>query len=51
MRTKEKELRYIQYNLRKVGSRGRSESIVSGYGLDYRATEVRSPAEAGGFFL
>jgi hypothetical protein len=26
-------------------------SIVSGYGLDDRAIEVRSPAEARGFFL
>jgi hypothetical protein len=32
-------------------SRGSSVSIVSGYGLDYRAVEVRSPAEAGRFFL
>jgi hypothetical protein len=30
---------------------GSSASIVSGYGLDDRATEVRSPAEANGFFL
>jgi hypothetical protein len=28
-----------------------SVSIVSGYGLDDRATEVRFPAEANGFFL
>jgi hypothetical protein len=27
-----------------------SVSIVSGYGLDDRAIEVRSPAEAKGFF-
>jgi hypothetical protein len=26
-------------------------SIVSGYGLDDRAIEVRSPAESRGFFL
>jgi hypothetical protein len=26
-------------------------SIVSGYGLDDREIEVRSPAEAKGFFL
>jgi hypothetical protein len=32
-------------------SRGSSVSIVSGYGLDDRAIEVRSPAEANGFFL
>jgi hypothetical protein len=30
---------------------GSSVSIVSGYGLDDRAIEVRSPAEAEGFFL
>jgi hypothetical protein len=30
---------------------GISGSIVSGYGLDDRAIEVRSPAEARGFFL
>jgi hypothetical protein len=28
-----------------------SVSIVSGYGLDDRAMEIRSPAEAKGFFL
>jgi hypothetical protein len=28
---------------------GSSVGIVSGYGLDYRAIEVRSPAEAKGF--
>jgi hypothetical protein len=28
-----------------------SVSIVSGYGLNDRAIEVRSPAEAKGFFL
>jgi hypothetical protein len=33
------------------GSRAPQVSIVSGYGLDYRAIEVRSPAEAKGFFL
>jgi hypothetical protein len=32
-------------------SRGSSVSIVSGYGLDDRAIEVRSPAEEKGFFL
>jgi hypothetical protein len=32
-------------------SRGRSVSIVSGYGLDDRTIEVRSPAEAKGYFL
>jgi hypothetical protein len=30
---------------------GSSVSVVSGYGLDDRAIEVRSPAEAKGFFL
>jgi hypothetical protein len=34
-----------------VVSRGSSVSIVPGYGLDERAIEVRSPAEAKGFFL
>jgi hypothetical protein len=33
-----------------VGEQGSSVSIVSGYGLDDRAIEVRSPAEARGFF-
>jgi hypothetical protein len=32
-------------------SRGSSVSIVSGYGLDDRVIEVRSPAEVKGFFL
>jgi hypothetical protein len=32
-------------------SRGSSVSIVSGYGLDDRAIEVRSPAEEKGLFL
>jgi hypothetical protein len=30
---------------------GGSVSIMSAYGLDERAIEVRSPAEAKGFFL
>jgi hypothetical protein len=30
---------------------GSSVSIVSGYGLDDRAIEIRSPTEAKGFFL
>jgi hypothetical protein len=30
---------------------GSSVSIVTGYGLDDRAIEVRSPAEVKGFFL
>jgi hypothetical protein len=32
-----------------IGSRGSSGSIVSGYGLDDRAIEVRSPAETKDF--
>jgi hypothetical protein len=32
-------------------SRGSSVSVVSGYGLDDRAIEVRSLAEARGLFL
>jgi hypothetical protein len=36
------------YNKQVLGS---SVGIVSGYGLDDRAIEVRSPAEAKGFFL
>jgi hypothetical protein len=34
-----------------AGEPGSSVSTVSGYGLDDRAIEVRSPAEAKGFFL
>jgi hypothetical protein len=34
-----------------LGEPGSSVSIVSGYGQDYRAIEVRSPAEAKGFLL
>jgi hypothetical protein len=33
------------------GEPGSSVSTMSGYGLDDRAIEVRSPAEAKGFFL
>jgi hypothetical protein len=33
------------------GKPGSSVSIEFGYGLDDRAIEVRSPAEANGFFL
>jgi hypothetical protein len=33
-----------------AGEPGSSDSIVSGYGLDDRAIEVRSPAEARDFF-
>jgi hypothetical protein len=32
-----------------IGEPGSSVSIVSGYGMDDRAIEVRSPAEAKGF--
>jgi hypothetical protein len=39
---------YIYFLPRKPGSSG---SIVYGYGLDDRVIEVRSPAEAKGFFL
>jgi hypothetical protein len=43
----------IMYILKKYQyiSLGSSVSIVSGYGLDDRTIEVRSPAEAKGFFL
>jgi hypothetical protein len=41
-----KIISYIPLN----GEPGSSVSIVSGYGLDYRTIEVRSPAEAKGFF-
>jgi hypothetical protein len=34
-----------------VGESGSSVSVVSGYGLDDRAIEVRCPAEVKGFFL
>jgi hypothetical protein len=34
-----------------MGEPGSSGSVVSGYGLDDRGIEVRSPAEANGFFL
>jgi hypothetical protein len=33
------------------GEPGSSVSIVSGYGLDDQTIEVRSPAQAKGFFL
>jgi hypothetical protein len=41
----------IQYATTQLRSRGSSVSIVSDYGLDDQAIEVRSPAEAKGFFL
>jgi hypothetical protein len=34
-----------------VSEPGSSVSIVSGYGLDYRAIEVRSPLEEKEFFI
>jgi hypothetical protein len=37
-------------NVQQYREPGSSVSIVSGYGPDDRAIEVRSPAEAGGFF-
>jgi hypothetical protein len=33
------------------GNRNSSVNIVSSYGLDHQAIEVRSPAEVRGFFL
>jgi hypothetical protein len=36
---------------RTIGEPGSSVSVVSGYGLDDRAIEVRSSAEVKGFFL
>jgi hypothetical protein len=47
--TKERDISNSEDTL--SGSRGSSVSIVSDYGLDDRAIEVRSPAEAKGFFL
>jgi hypothetical protein len=41
----------IGFMERKMGEPGSSVSIMYGYGLDDRAIEVRSPAEAKGFFL
>jgi hypothetical protein len=48
--TQQLNLHMVLY-LQCVGEPGSSVSIVSGYGLDYREIEVRSPAEAKGFFL
>jgi hypothetical protein len=39
----------LAYDSIQIGSRGSSVSIVSGYGLDDRAIEVRSPAETKDF--
>jgi hypothetical protein len=44
----EHESRVLLYYVRSQGS---SVSIVSDYGLDDRAIQVRSPAEEKGFFL
>jgi hypothetical protein len=41
----------ILLSIKHNGVPGSSVSIVSGYGLDDRAIEVRSPAEAKGFLL
>jgi hypothetical protein len=41
----------VSYGLLNNSEPGSSVSIVSGYGLNDRAIEVRSPAEAKGFFL
>jgi hypothetical protein len=41
----------LSYVARFKMSRTAQVSIVSGYGLDDRVIEVRSPAEAKGFFL
>jgi hypothetical protein len=41
----------ISVSVSRIGKPGSSVSIVSGYGLDHRAIEVRSSAEAKGFFL
>jgi hypothetical protein len=42
---------YILYCTRSYSEPGSSVSIVSGYGLDNQEIQVRSPAEAKGFFL
>jgi hypothetical protein len=46
---------FLNYNILPstviVGEPGSSVSIESGYELHYRVMEVRSPAEAKGFFL
>jgi hypothetical protein len=41
----------INYTIHLYSEPGSSVSMESGYGLDDRATEVRSPTEAKGFFL
>jgi hypothetical protein len=42
---------YFASSTQYISEPGSSVSIVSGYGLHDRAIEVRSPAEAKGFFL
>jgi hypothetical protein len=42
---------YFKHSILYLNEPGISVSIVSGYGLDDRAIEVRSPVEAKGFFL
>jgi hypothetical protein len=42
---------YFDLLLKEHRSRGSSVSIVSGYGLEDRTIEVRSPAEIRVFFL
>jgi hypothetical protein len=44
-------LKPFQFDTCYTGEPGSSVAIVSGYGLDDRVIEVRSPAEAKGFFL
>jgi hypothetical protein len=39
------------YAITKIHEPGSLVSILSGYGLDHWVIEVRSPAEAKGFFL
>jgi hypothetical protein len=41
----------IEAGLNEMSEPGSSVSMVSGYGLDDRAIEVRSPAEAKGLFF
>jgi hypothetical protein len=45
------KLNFIYLRLFIYGNRGGSVSIESDYGLDDRAMQVQSPAEAKGFFL
>jgi hypothetical protein len=45
----DRTLKYIYIYIYIYGVSGSSVSVVSGYGLDDREIEVRSPAEAKGF--